>query len=85
MSSILKPLALAVAALPPVMMAGEALADTQTFFKPKQAGNRLDWCLDWSTGCGVGCGKGVGTGVDVGMGVGNGGAWITGTFSVLNA
>ena len=33
--------------------AGQALADTQTFFKPKIAGNRLDWCMDWSTGCGA--------------------------------
>lgn len=29
-----------------------AEAVEQDFAKPKQGGNRLDWCYDWSVGCG---------------------------------
>ncbi|WP_421695969.1 hypothetical protein [Aestuariivirga sp.] len=53
MPAFLKPLIFTAAALAVVLSTGEAFADTQTFFKPKQSGNRLDWCLDWSTGCGA--------------------------------
>jgi hypothetical protein len=33
-------------------MGGTALAVEKTFPKPKQGGDRLDWCLNWGTDCG---------------------------------
>lgn len=47
-------LTLGAAALGAVLAIGTmpAAAVEQDFAKPKQGGNRLDWCYDWSTGCG---------------------------------
>ena len=53
MSTLLKFLVSASAAGAFLISSASAFADTQTFMKPKQGGNRLDWCLDWSTGCGA--------------------------------
>ncbi|MFO1133335.1 MAG: hypothetical protein U1E16_15160 [Hyphomicrobiales bacterium] len=53
MPTILKSLAHALAVGSFLFSASQAFAGTETFFKPKQGGNRLDWCLDWSTGCGA--------------------------------
>ncbi len=53
MPTILKSLAHALAVGSILFSVSQAFAGTETFFKPKQGGNRLDWCLDWSTGCGA--------------------------------
>jgi len=44
--------AMIVVSMMPFALATNSLADSQTFSKPKQGGNRLDWCLNWSEGCG---------------------------------
>lgn len=50
---LLKHIVFAAAAATILLPAHQAFADSQTFFKPKQGGNRLDWCLDWANGCGA--------------------------------
>jgi hypothetical protein len=53
MCTLSKSFLLAIALGSMLFAVGPSYAATETFVKPKQGGNRLDWCLDWATGCGA--------------------------------
>jgi hypothetical protein len=53
MCTLSRSLLLAIALGSMLFAVGPSYAATETFVKPKQGANRLDWCLNWGQGCGA--------------------------------